>query len=272
MKSPIKKGSSLTDQQVLSCLASTSGADRVAGLCKLRGRAPEATLAAVVNALRHRNKRIRRRAGSTLSFFSALSGADITVERHVRELAAYLVDGKDERVRLSCAIALMPLQNPSVDDAFMQALADPFESVVQIACVEVGARKGSGSLRALRSTLKHPSWRVRLEACKALISRKQAGPSVIAALKQLKREPEASAYELECREFCDLEASLHDAVIADMSQLLHLPQPPAEKRPAAQPLWGNLDSILARALSQRRSPTRKPALLARIAERCRRSD
>jgi len=253
MKSVTGKDPSLIDRQVLFCLRRESGADRVAGLSKLRAQAPEATLAAIVKALNHDEKRTRRRAGTTLPFFSALSRAGVTVERHATELAAYLAEGKDERVRLSCAIALMPLSGPKVDDAFMQALADPFESVVQIASVEVGARKVRGSLRALRSTLKHPSWRVRLEACKALILRKQAGPMVIAALKQLKREPEASVYDLECSEFRDLEASLHKAVIADMSRLLQLPQPPAETRPVAQSFWENLDSILARALNQRKS-------------------
>ena len=85
-----------------------------------------------------------------------------------------------------------------VDTAYVGALNDSSEKVVQIACLVMGQRGGDEGLAALRNLLGHPSWRVRLEACKAFITRHPAGTEVLATLEAMSREPEAAVYDAEC--------------------------------------------------------------------------
>ena len=116
-------------------------------------------------------------------------------------LARQLRTSRDRDVRLGCAINLMSIKTPTVRSAYTYALRDSSEKVVEIACMEVGLGGGDGTKEALLSVLNNPSWRVRLEACKAMIVSKTADETTIAALDQLSRESEAAIYDAEIDDF-----------------------------------------------------------------------
>ena len=146
---------------------------------------------------------------------------------------------------VACAIVLMSVVGQGVDRAFLRALADPFETIAQIACLEVGDRHGVEGTSALYGMLGHTSWRVRLEACKALITQKTADPRVVATLEAMGREPEASVYDAAVDEFKDLAEEFSGAFAAEGATVEN---------------WGKLDTILARArkLARRSTPTARP--------------
>lgn len=222
--------------QVRALLELETPVERMRALRHRREEAPAGTLVALVRLLEHPEERIRRRAGSGLSNFSKLHGGEVTVEIHADSLARILVEGKDERVRLSCAIALMPIGGSVVDQAFLQALADSSEKVVQLACLEMSTRGGPEAVEALLGMLVHPSWRVRLEVCKALIIRKVADPRMVAALVAMSREPEAMLYDAEVEEFD-----------ADMKEFMRELLRTAGADESTPETWGKLDMILAKA-------------------------
>jgi hypothetical protein len=145
-------------------------------------------------------------------------------------VAKHLVQNADPHVRLGCAILLMDNPSALVTLAYRRASADPFEKVAQLACSEVGYRGGDGSTKALTQILRHSSWRVRLEACKALISQGTADWQVVAALEAMAHEPEARIYDSECDEFAVLEQQLGE-----------------------QPGWGKLETIIKTARSVAKS-------------------
>lgn len=213
--------------------------ERQAQLGRLRQEQPEAMLAALVQLLEDPLEDVRRRAGSALGLFSRLNPGPVTVERHVEELARILQEGGDPRVRLSCAILLMPIRHPAADRAYRQALHDSHEKVVQLACLEMSVRADAEGVRELRSLLKSPSWPVRLEACKALITLKVADQQVVNALESLKTEPQAAVHDAETA-----------AVKDDLLEMLKiLVQDEVQDEPGKE-LWGTMDEILVKARSQ----------------------
>jgi hypothetical protein len=116
-------------------------------------------------------------------------------------LTSELRANADAAVRLGCAINLMSVRTPKSDAALNYAIHDSNDKVVQLACGEVGRRRSPGASDALHSALSHPSWRVRLEACKALITSGYADDAVVSILEQMSREPEAAVYDAEIDEF-----------------------------------------------------------------------
>ena len=130
----------------------------------------------------------------------------------------------------------MPVRQPVVEHAFLRALADPFEKIVQIACLELSDRGGAEVVSALLARLNHPSWRVRLEVCKALIRRKVADPCLVSTLEAMSREPEAALYDAEVDE---LDGPLKEYMGELMRGLGSEGIPPET--------WGKLDTILAKA-------------------------
>lgn len=222
--------------QIRALLEIEAPIERMRALRQRREQSPAETLKALVQLLEHPEPPIRRRAGGGLSLFSKLRGGEITVEDHAASLGRILVNGEDEQVRLSCAISLMPVGGDVVDRAFLKALADSSEKVVQLACLEMSTRGGREAVEALLGMLSHPSWRVRLEVCKALITRKAADPRVVATLEAMSREPEAVAYDTEVEqfdiEFKELLGEFLRSAGADEAD----PEP-----------WGKLNTILANA-------------------------
>ncbi len=93
--------------------------------------------------------------------------------------------------------------------------------------------------------LTHSSWRVRLEACKALITLKRADVRVISALEAMSREPEAAVYDSECNE-----QPLNMQELFEFCEELGILTKTQKNELAAQAQpepWGKLHTILTRA-------------------------
>jgi len=164
-------------------------------LTALRDQAPLEMLDAIISLLGSPEQEIRRQARKSLSIFPEY------LKSGGQALAEHLVQNADAHIRLSCAIKLMGNPTTPVTLAYYRALEDPFDKVAQIACLEVGYRGGAGSTEALMRMLDRNSWRVRLEACKALITQGTADGRVAAALEAMAQEPETRVYDTECDEF-----------------------------------------------------------------------
>jgi hypothetical protein len=135
------------------------------------------------------------------SFLMLAHSQAVMPDDAAERLAAHLREDTQPNVRLTCAIALMQVKSPAVRDAYLMALHDSNEKVVQLACMEVADRGGPGAKEALSAVTDHPSWRVRLEACKGLIHANLADSATVAALEKLSGEPEARAYDAEIDDF-----------------------------------------------------------------------
>jgi len=164
---------------VTTILGSENGAEGIREMKALRDRAPLEALDAIICLLSASEETLRRRAGSSLSTFREHIGtrADILTEP--------LQHNSDARVRLSCAIAPMSTPTASVTLAHRRALEDPFDKVAQTACLEVKDRGGAEGTEALMRTPGHNSWRVRLEACKALISQGTGDRRIVETLRAI---------------------------------------------------------------------------------------
>jgi HEAT repeat protein len=182
-------------ERVAAILLSEEGVGRIRALRGLRDSTPVDALDSILSLLSSPDQKLRRRAGSSLSFFRE------QLEPKAGVLAGHLLHHSDPRIRLSCAIVLMQVPDPAVTEAYRCALGDSFDKVAQIACVESGARGGAENTDALIRVLGHISWRVRLEACKALITQGKAAERVVAALETMSQEPEAGIYDSECDDF-----------------------------------------------------------------------
>jgi hypothetical protein len=213
-------------RQVADVLQLDDRAKLLEALAPLQREAPLETLEALIGFLDHPDQKLRRLAGSLLSRLR-----DHAASR-AEALAGQLCGNADPRVRSSCAIVLMSVTDEVVTRAFCRALGDSFEKVAQIACVEVGHRGGAGSTEALMNLLGHAPWRVRLEACKALIVQGTADQRVIAALEAMSREPEAAVYDAEDEAFEEFARMASGVLGVDV---------PAGER------WGKLATILAQA-------------------------
>jgi hypothetical protein len=113
--------------------------------------------------------------------------------------------GTPDSRRLFCAAKLMSVEEPAVTQAYIQALKDPFEKVVQLACTELGDRGGVDAVNALFQVLEQRSWHSRLGACRALITLKVANSQVVSVLEQMAQEPEAAKYDEFVREVEEME-------------------------------------------------------------------
>jgi hypothetical protein len=83
-------------------------------------------------------------------------------------------------------------------EAYRCALDDSSDKVVQLACMQLGYRGGVENAEALIRVLNHNSWRVRLEACKALITQGMTDHRIAETIEALGKEPEATIYDAEC--------------------------------------------------------------------------
>jgi hypothetical protein len=222
---------SLTDR-VLTSLRCDDGFSRRHALRMLKQQSPVEVLDAVISLLDHPEEAVRRRAGSALPLYSVLRGEPVNVEQKADKLAHHLRHGEDPRVRLSCAIVLLSVKGLAVDQAYVHALRDPEPRVAQLACVEVGHRGGTDGTAALFGMLTHPNWRVRLEACEALITQKTADQRVVSTLDAMSREPDAAAYDAEVDEYKEFLEEFVKAFTPEGTAVEY---------------WGKLDTILAKA-------------------------
>jgi HEAT repeat protein len=213
-------------ERVTAILLSEDGAERIGAMAALRDSAPVDTLDSIISLLSSPEQKLRRRAGSSLSFFRD------QLEPRAGVLAEHLLHHSDPRIRLSCAIVLMNVPAPPVTEAYRCALGDSFDKVAQIACLELGSRGGVENADALIRVLDHPSWRVRLEACKALITQGKGGQAVVVTLETMGQQPEASIYDAECDDFERIEQEVA--------------QETGESPPWGR-CWGKLQTILEQA-------------------------
>ncbi len=176
-------------------LRNTDKQRRVSELKRLRDTTPLEALDAIIAFLGSSERTLRRNAARSLSLFRE------HMELRTETLAEQLRHNADDQIRLICAINLMNNLAPPVTLAYCCALEDPFEKVAQIACSEVGRRGGAQGTEALFRLLDHRSWRIRLEACKALIGQGTADDRVVTALELMAQDPEARLYDSECDEF-----------------------------------------------------------------------
>lgn len=218
-----------TFQRIVALLQKDDGLDGFSALSRVRPQPPNEVLETLVALLRFPDEKVRRRAGGALSSFR-LAGVDM--QPYAAALAEYLEHGMDPRVRASCAALMMSATGPVVDRAYLHALRDPEQTVAQIACLEVGARGSAEGTGALFGMLNHPNWRLRLEACKALITQKTADQRVVSTLEAMGREPEAAAY---------------DAENEDNAEAMQLFMAASGHGDEIDKCWGKLDTILAKA-------------------------
>jgi N-acetylglutamate synthase-like GNAT family acetyltransferase len=209
---------SITDR-VLTCLHCDHPRSRSKALQALKAQTPREVLDALMSLLHHPEEQIRRKVGSALNLFSKLNEEPVNVAQKADELAHYLEHGDDPRLRLRCALLLGPVHLPGVDSAFLQALADPCDMVVQWSCHEAAQRCGTEGIAKVMGLLNHSSWRVRLTACIALIQQKTADQRVVATLEALMREPEATEHDAFEDEFKELRKNLGLACGGDESEL-----------------------------------------------------
>jgi len=183
------------EQQVMAALAIDDRMVRMQQFVHLRDAQGPETLAVLVQALDDPDSKVHSRAASELSLFNASIGSVAA------PLAAHLTSSPYSDVRLGCAIMLMSVKSPETHQAYLHALHDTSDKVVEIACVEIPSRPSSGDAEALYSVLDHPTWNVRLEVCKALITMQKADQRVVSALEAMSHEPEAAHYDALDEEF-----------------------------------------------------------------------
>lgn len=184
------------------------------------------TIAVLLLALDGSDEKVHARAARALTLHRAENDVPDEIIRH-------LLHNPTARARVSCAIGLMQMETPTVCDAFIQALDDEEDKVVQIACVEVGHRGGNGAAEALFRKLNHPSWDVRLEVCKALIILKATDTRVVRELESMCQEPEAAQYD----EFIEESNQMDKELEKEMGPL----------PPEAMEQWGKIGEILDQA-------------------------
>lgn len=220
-------GSALTTT-VTTILMNDDLRSRRSALVELFKRSPMPVLDTIISLLDSPDETLRRRAGSALGRFRK------HIKLKTETLSRHLWHNADSRVRLSCAIVMMSSPAPSVTLAFRNALADESEKVAQIACMELAERGGGENTAALFRTLSHAVWRVRLEACKGLITQGKADQRVVATLEAMQREPEAV---------------IHDSEIDEIERIMQEVTNESGKS-SLYPCWGKLPAILQQARSQ----------------------
>jgi HEAT repeat protein len=210
------------EEQVRNILADDDRLSRLQGMAALRDTVPLEARDVLIGLLTDPDERTRGRAGSLLALFSE------TVGDRAEELANLLRHSEDPSVRLGCAILLSAVEHPAGTAACIHALTDPFDKVAIVACDEVGERGGAQGAAALLEILDRPEWRVRIQACMALITLKSADPRLVTTLEALSQEPEVAVYDREDEEFNRV---AREAGLADEEGLT----------------WGPVASILAQA-------------------------
>jgi len=218
-------------ERVITCLSCDDYLSRRKALDGLKEQSPAEVLEIIIGLLSHPEQKTRRRAAAALNLFSKLHGEPINVERKANELVDYLEHGEDPQVRLACALGLGRVHSPRVDRAFLRALADPSDQVVQWSCREVGERCGAQGTAALFGLLNHSSWNIRLVACITLIYQRTADQRVVATLEAMSREPEVVKHDAFEDEFSEVQKGLL-ACCGDECE---------------QGVWGKMASILEKA-------------------------
>lgn len=150
------------------------------------------TTSVLLDALTEADKHLRERSAWALSLLPLRESPDV-----VNIFCDLLRNDPSDKMRLCCAIGLMRTKTIQVRDTYIQALKDKNEKVAMIACAQLGFRDGKESSVALFGTLSHPSWRIRLEACKSLITLKAADKRVVFSLEKMAQEQEAKVYNAE---------------------------------------------------------------------------
>ena len=213
------------EQEVLSAIQTKDSVERLRLEAALRDTRPKETLNVLLATLDSSDPKLRNQAALGLLLYHE------HLTDHTRVIIKHLLTDSERGVRLSCAIVLMWVKTPEVEQAYIQALQDKDEKVVQIALPELGYCKNAAANSAVFTMLSHSSWRVRLEACKALITSGAADDRVVSTLEAMQKEEEAKVYDAESAEFDRMEKEA--------------------ARPGDPPIghWGNLEEILNRARS-----------------------
>lgn len=186
----------MTKQEIFNALRDD---DRTRCLKTLRLMAEKnstSTTSFLLEALDDEDKKLHSRSVWVLSLLPLKENFEVA-----NALTHCLKNDADQNVRLCCAIGLMSHKTSPVRDAYISAVRDVYDKVAQIACGQLGFFGGMEATTALFETLSNPLWRVRLEACKALITLKAADKRVVSTLDQMCQESEASKYDAEHDEF-----------------------------------------------------------------------
>ena len=190
------------EHQAMVAFATGERLSRMQAFAHLRQRRGFASVDSLIKALDDPDGKKRSRAVSALPVFQD------RMEDLALPLAAHLQTSPYPDVRLACAIILMSTKSPEVHDAYLHALRDSSDKVAQIACREMPARAVEGDAEALHAVLDHPSWDVRLEGCKALITMKKADKRVVSTLEAMRQTPEAARYDAQIAKFERLDAKM----------------------------------------------------------------
>ncbi len=216
----------MAKQEVFSVLRDEDRFRRLQTLRTLSEKNAASTTSALLDALEGTDKQLHSRSAWALSLLPLKKSPEVA-----NALVSHLQNDPDTGVRLCCAIGLMSNEAPEVRDAYIHAVTDENEKVAQIALGQLGFRGGAEATTALFNTLSNPSWRVRLEACKSLITLKAADKRVVSTLEKMAQEPEAKVYDKELDEFDEINKQVHS----------EMPDEPEME------MWGKIGTILQKA-------------------------
>lgn len=192
----------------------------VRALSKLRKFYREDCVQIALETLNHRDEKLQGEAATSLMQLRV-------DESHAPALIPHLGNNSSPRVRLVCSAALMNVETPEVTRAYIAALNDSYERVVQIACVQLGYRGGEEATTALFALLENTSWKLRLSACQALIELKAADEKVVSVLEAMSGEPEAAEHDKVMDEIDEITEKVRDEG-TDLSELEMLPNKMAD--------------------------------------------
>jgi HEAT repeat protein len=168
----------------------------------------DSTIGELLDGLKETDTQLRMRAARALALLPAKESPEV-----VEALAAHLQNDADARVRLCCAVGLMTNETELVRAAYIRAASDENEKVASLACGQLGFRGGAEARDALFQTLSRPEWRIRLEACKALVTLKAADNRLVTALEEMSLEAEAKVYDDEIEKFDEMEEEIRSEVL-----------------------------------------------------------
>ncbi len=125
-----------------------------------------------------------------------------------RALIEHLRNDPHGQVRMMCVSSLRSRRPMPPLQVFIDALRDPRDEVVYIACMALGESGQVGAEDPLREILDHPSWNVRFYACRSLLQLGAVDARVVAELEALTAAPEAAKHDDLVRRHKDLNARL----------------------------------------------------------------
>jgi hypothetical protein len=130
---------------------------------------------------------VRCRAPLLLGHVKTASAQEAII-RHLRSDPA-------DSVRLMCVMGIgWTADTPQKVSALTDALQDSQPNVVFIACSKLGKIGDSQAVSPLRAVLVHPAWKVRFNACEALVRLQAVDETIVTVLEELSVQPEAEEH------------------------------------------------------------------------------